>query len=89
MGVSLVISFRNRLRHAVPRRHLVFHVLQRSFILILFGIVLNSHEHPITLTKLRFPGVLQRIGFTYLIVGLLEAAFSKRTETTYGVCVKV
>lgn len=85
MGVSLVVSLKNRLRHAVPRRHLVFHVLQRSFILILLGIILNSHGNPATLNQLRFPGVLQRIGITYLIVGLLEIAFTKRTEIIYEV----
>lgn len=82
MGVSLVVSLRNRLRHAVPRRHLFFHILQRSFVLILFGIIINSHGNPATLDKLRFPGVLQRIGITYLIVGLLETAFAKRIETS-------
>lgn len=89
MGVSLVVSLRNRLRHAVPRRQLVFHVLQRSFVLILFGIILNSHGNPATLNKLRFPGVLQRIGVTYLIVGLLETVFTKRTETVSEVCLKI
>lgn len=86
MGVSLTVSLHNKLRHAVPRRHLIFHILQRSLILILFGIVLNSHGNPATLDKLRFPGVLQRIGVTYLIVGLLETGFAKRTEAVNEVC---
>lgn len=86
MGVSLTVSLHNKLRHAVPRRHLIFHILQRSLILILFGIVLNSHGNPATLDKLRIPGVLQRIGVTYLIVGLLEAGFTKRTEAVNEVC---
>lgn len=86
MGVALTVSFHNKLRHAVPRRHLIFHILQRSFVLILFGVVLNSHGNPTTLDKLRLPGVLQRIGVTYLIVGLLEAAFTKRTEGVNEVC---
>lgn len=80
MGISLSISFHSKLRRAVPRRYLVFQVLRRSFILILLGLVVNSHGSLNRLDMLRLPGVLQRIGIVYLIVALLETAFAKRTE---------
>lgn len=80
MGLSLTVSFQNKLRRAVPRRQMVFHVIRRSFTLILLGIILNSNKNMSTIADLRFPGVLQRIGMTYLVVGILEVIFTKRTE---------
>lgn len=80
MGFSLTISLQNKLRRAVPRRSLVFQVIRRSFILIMLGLILNSNKNMSTIAELRFPGVLQRIGITYLIVGLLEVTFTKRIE---------
>lgn len=80
MGISFYISLHGKLRRAVPRRYLVFHVMRRSFLLIVFGLMINSHGDFGKLNALRFPGVLQRIGVTHLIVGLLETAFVKRTE---------
>lgn len=78
MGFSITVSFNNKLRRAVPRRHLIFQVIKRSIILVLLGLMLNSHGRNSTFDNLRFPGVLQRIGVTYLIVGLMEAVFAKR-----------
>lgn len=79
--MSLNISLHGKLRRAVPRRYLVVHVLRRSFMLIILGLMLNSHGSFERLSELRVPGVLQRIGVTYLIVGLLETAFAKRVES--------
>lgn len=79
MGFSLSVSFKNKLRHAVPRRQLVFLVIRRSIILIFLGFMLNSHGRIETLETVRYPGVLQRIGFSYLIVGIIEAALAKRS----------
>lgn len=86
MGFSVTISFNNKLRRAIPRRQLVFQVVKRSLILILLGLMVNSHCNKTTLEAIRIPGVLQRIGVTYFIVGLLEALFSPRLydETAFG-----
>lgn len=83
MGMSLSISLNNKLRRAVPRRQLFMQVIRRSLILIFLGVVLNSHGKTTTLVSLRYPGVLQRIGVTYLIVGLIEATFAKRSVSVH------
>lgn len=77
--MSLTISLNNKLRRAVPRRQLFMQVLRRAVVLILLGIVLNSHKNKSTLVNLRVPGVLQRIGVTYLVVGIIESLFAKRS----------
>lgn len=79
MGFSLSISLQNKLRRAIPRRQLFIDVIRRSFILILLGIIINSNQNLSTIANLRFPGVLQRCGFTYFIVGMLEVTFAKRS----------
>jgi len=72
MGVSLVISTQSQLRNSVPRKRLAIRVLRRSITLILLGLVINSDNHANDLSKLRIPGVLQRFGVSYLMVGLVE-----------------
>lgn len=80
MGLSLTVALQKKLHRAVPRRTLVVQVIRRSLVLVFLGIVVNSSKHELTIAELRFPGVLQRFGLTYLIVGLLEVAFTKRVE---------
>ena len=79
MGVSLAISTQSQLRNSVPRKRLVLRVLKRSAILIFLGLIINSKSgQPSDLRTLRLPGVLQRFGLTYLIVGLTEALLLPR-----------
>lgn len=78
MGMSINISLRARLRTALPRKQLVLQVLYRSSILIFLGFMFIKSTY---LRDIRFPGVLQRLGLAYLVVGLLEAVFAKRANT--------
>ena len=82
MGFSYSLSLNAKLRQATPRRQLVVNVIRRSLILVFLGLVINSHEMKSGLSTLRFPGVLQRLGVTYLVAGLVESLLAKRT---YGV----
>ena len=78
MGVSLAISTQSRLRNSVPRRQLVLRVLKRSAILILLGLIINSRGGGNDLRTLRLPGVLQRFGLTYVVVGVAESLLLPR-----------
>lgn len=70
VGVSLVFSFESRLRRGDSRRAIVIHVIQRSAILFLVGLLLNGppNFHP---ANWRIPGVLQRIAVAYLAAALI------------------
>lgn len=81
MGFSLTISISNKLHKAVPRKQLYIQIVRRTAILVLLGVVVKSHGKMRPLHSIRFPGILQRIGVTYLIVGLLEITFTKETIT--------
>lgn len=72
MGVSLVISIQSQLRNSVPRMKLAQRIIRRSIVLVLLGLIMNTDNNHNDLGKLRIPGVLQRFGVSYLIVGLVE-----------------
>ena len=77
MGVSLAISTQSQLRNSLPRQRLVLRVIKRSLILVCLGLIINSSQ-PSDLRTLRLPGVLQRFGLTYLVVGLTESLLLPR-----------
>jgi predicted acyltransferase len=70
VGISTVYSTAARLAHGATRHSLFLHVLRRSILLYLLGLVVNSfpyfHVH-----TMRFYGVLPRIAICYLIVASL------------------
>jgi predicted acyltransferase len=70
VGLSMAFSFPSRLAAANARTSLLPHILRRTLILFLLGLVVNSfpffHLHDI-----RIYGVLQRIAFCYFFTSLL------------------
>jgi len=78
MGVSLVISIQSQLRNSKPRRSILRKICVRSLMLVLLGLILNSEGSKNDPKTLRLPGVLQRFGFSYLLVALPEAILAPR-----------
>jgi len=75
VGVSIVFSTHARLRHGATRAQLVTHILGRSALLIVLGLLVNGFPG-YDLHHLRIPGILQRIAlcyaaaaFLYLVIG--------------------
>ncbi|XP_017783563.1 PREDICTED: heparan-alpha-glucosaminide N-acetyltransferase-like [Nicrophorus vespilloides] len=85
MGLSMEFSMNKKLRRAVPRRQIAMHCVKRSLILIAIGIILSTNKDP-HLETFRFLGILQRLGLSYMIVGLIETCFSKRSPSNYRQC---
>lgn len=86
MGMSYSISLNRRLQRAAPRRELIIQVLRRVLLLIILGLVLNSHvTEGVSLSNIRIPGVLQHIALTYLFIGIIESIFTRRTINEYQV----
>jgi len=77
MGVSMVISIQSQLRNSISRPKLILNIVRRSATLIFLGLVINSIGNN-DLRTFRIPGVLQRFGFAYLIVGIMQAIFAHR-----------
>jgi predicted acyltransferase len=73
VGISIALAFASRLQRGSTRAELFRHVLQRSAILFLLGLILNGFPD-FNLHTLRIPGVLQRIAICYLIGATLYLA---------------
>jgi predicted acyltransferase len=79
MGTSLVLSFESRLRRGVSRGALFVHIVRRSVILFLLGLLVNGFPL-FPWETLRIYGVLQRFAICYLCVGSLYL-LSRRVST--------
>jgi len=70
VGISTVFSTASRLAQGATKQSLFLHVVRRSIILFLLGLVVNSFPF-FHLSTMRFYGVLPRIAICYLIVASL------------------
>lgn len=70
VGISTVFSTASRLAQGASRQSLFLHVVRRSIILFLLGLVVNSFPF-FHLSTMRFYGVLPRIAICYFIVASL------------------
>ncbi|XP_018393662.1 PREDICTED: heparan-alpha-glucosaminide N-acetyltransferase-like isoform X2 [Cyphomyrmex costatus] len=82
MGLSITISKRSELRVSNSRGKIILRCLQRTIILMLFGLMLNS-IHAKSLDDLRFPGVLQLLAVSYFVCATIETIFMK-THSQFG-----
>ncbi|EFN86390.1 Heparan-alpha-glucosaminide N-acetyltransferase [Harpegnathos saltator] len=76
MGLSITISKRSELRVSNSRGKIILRCLQRAFILILLGLMLNS-IHTKSLKDLRFPGILQLLAVSYFVCATIETIFMR------------
>jgi predicted acyltransferase len=70
VGISTVFSTASRLAKGATRQSLFLHVLRRSILLYLLGLVVNSFPY-FHLHTMRFYGVLPRIAICYLVTASL------------------
>jgi predicted acyltransferase len=70
VGITTVFSTASRLAKGVSKQSLFLHVLRRSVVLYLLGLVVNSFPY-FHLHTMRFYGVLPRIAICYFIVASL------------------
>ncbi|NXY85771.1 HGNAT acetyltransferase, partial [Alcedo cyanopectus] len=80
MGTSISLSLSSMLTWGSSKKKVLGKILWRSFLLILLGIIVVNPNYclgPLSWDNLRIPGVLQRLGFTYLVVAALELLFTR------------
>ncbi len=70
VGVSIVFSTAARLAQGASRQSLFLHILRRTVILYLLGLLVNSFPF-FNLHTMRFYGVLPRIAICYFVVATL------------------
>lgn len=69
-GLALTLSFAKRLERGDTRGKLMVHVLRRSALIFLVGLLLNGFPY-YRLDRIRIPGVLQRIAVCYLFAAAI------------------
>lgn len=70
VGITTVLSTAARLAKGATRSSLFFHVVRRTVVLFLLGLLVNSFPH-FNLHTLRIYGVLPRIAICYFVVAIL------------------
>jgi len=79
VGVVLPYSISRRLEQCQSRSKIYLHILKRSIVLILLGLILNGLLR-FNWPQMRWPGVLQRIGLCYFFAALLVVHTKWRTQ---------
>jgi predicted acyltransferase len=80
VGAALPLSLQRRFAKGASRQQLLTHVVWRSLILIALGVLLNLYPY-FDFAQFRIPGVLQRIGLCYCIVGMF-VIFTARVQAS-------
>ena len=70
VGVSMVLSFAKRRAGGASRTELMKHVVRRSVLILLIGLLLHLRPH-FNFAHMRFPGVLARIAVVYLFASII------------------
>jgi len=79
VGVVLPFSFTRRLERGHSRSALYLHILKRSAIIILLGLIFNELQR-FDWAQMRWPGVLQRIGICYFFAAIIVMNTKWRTQ---------
>lgn len=79
VGMAITLSLPTRLQREGDRAALIWHVLGRSVLLIVVGLIVNGFPDYVWQT-LRLPGILQRIGLCYMVAGTLYAFLLPQEE---------
>ncbi|HJY85541.1 MAG TPA: hypothetical protein VKE24_01775 [Candidatus Acidoferrales bacterium] len=83
VGVSMMFSFAARIERGATRAQLALHVLRRSAIIFAIGLFLNGFPY-FHLSRIRIPGVLQRIAVCYFVGGLIALATRRPAGSAHG-----
>lgn len=79
MGVAMALALTSRSDSAV-RSAMYRRIVSRALLLVLMGLVLNAAAVWPAVSSARIPGVLQRIGLTYLAASLIVVNSSGRRQ---------
>ena len=83
-GVSFPFSMSKRLANGSTRASLCWHSVRRGLTLILFGLIINGLLK-LDFAHLRFYGVLQFIGFTWMVASILYVWLDAKARAAIAV----
>jgi predicted acyltransferase len=83
VGVSLTLSFAKRIARGDTRAALFGQVIRRSLIIFLLGLLLAGFPY-FDFSKIRIPGVLQRIAICYLCAAVIYLTTRLRAQIAWA-----
>ncbi|XP_041866411.1 heparan-alpha-glucosaminide N-acetyltransferase isoform X2 [Melanotaenia boesemani] len=81
IGTSVVLAFNSMQRRGVGRLQLLRKITWRTVVLVMLGFCFLNYsprDGPLSWSWLRIPGVLQRLGFTYFVLSLLQTFWGQK-----------
>ncbi|KAK5600509.1 hypothetical protein CRENBAI_017503 [Crenichthys baileyi] len=80
IGASVVLAFSSMQKRGVSRLQLLRKITWRTVVLMMLGFCFLNYsprDGPLSWSWLRIPGVLQRLGFTYFVLSLLQTFWAQ------------
>ncbi|KAM4607908.1 heparan-alpha-glucosaminide N-acetyltransferase [Polymixia lowei] len=87
IGTSVVLAFKSMQRKNVGRVQMLRKLTWRTVVLILLGFCFLNYsprDGPLSWSWLRIPGVLQRLGFTYFVLSLMQTFWGRKEIPVKG-----
>ncbi|KAM8859246.1 heparan-alpha-glucosaminide N-acetyltransferase isoform 2-T2 [Spinachia spinachia] len=81
IGTSVVLAFTSMQRRGVSRLQLLRKISWRTVVLMMLGFCFLNYsprDGPLSWSWLRVPGVLQRLGFTYFLLSLMQTLWGQK-----------
>uniref|UniRef100_A0A3Q1G1Y1 Si:dkey-192p21.6 n=1 Tax=Acanthochromis polyacanthus TaxID=80966 RepID=A0A3Q1G1Y1_9TELE len=81
IGTSVVLAFRSMQRKGLSRLQLLRKITWRTVVLLMLGFCFLNYsprDGLLSWSWLRIPGVLQRLGFTYFVLSLLQTFWGQK-----------
>ncbi|XP_042314382.1 heparan-alpha-glucosaminide N-acetyltransferase-like [Sceloporus undulatus] len=86
IGTSVGLAFHAMMKRGVRRIQLLRKLTWRTMILLVIGFCFLNYgptDGPLSWSWARIPGVLQRLGFTYFVLALMQTCFSIKDFDRY------
>ena len=86
MGVVMPLSITRRLEKGDSRSLLYKHIIRRTILLFLLGLVYNG-IFDLNFAQARYSGVLQRFAFTYFFASIIVMNFKLKGQMIWAACI--
>ncbi|XP_077206986.1 heparan-alpha-glucosaminide N-acetyltransferase-like isoform X2 [Paroedura picta] len=86
IGTSVGLAFHAMTKRGVSRMQLVRKLAWRTVVLFVIGVCFLNYgpaDGPLSWSWARIPGVLQRLGFTYFVLALMQTCFGIKDLDSY------
>ena len=87
VGFSIPLSINNSIQRSTPSAVIAQQIIRRGILLILLGIFIHWTGNT-DFSALRIPGILQRIGLTFIIVSLLILFIGRKQNNLFAPDIK-